>query len=103
MIYWERCSKYGFEPSKQWYEHRAEGVIENQDIKILWDINISTDRVIEARCPDIVLIDKKNQETLSLMWLYLGIFVSGTSRLKRYQNTKILHWKYLECGKQELE
>ena len=32
-------------------------------MKILWYFNIRTDRVIEARPPDIVLIDKNNQET----------------------------------------
>ena len=37
-------------------------MIENQDTKILWDFNIRTDRVIEAKRLDIVVIDK-NQET----------------------------------------
>ena len=34
----------------------------NQNTKILRDFNIITDRIIEARRSDIVLIDKKNQE-----------------------------------------
>ena len=37
-------------------------MIENQDTKILWDFNIRTDRVIEAKRLDIVVIGK-NQET----------------------------------------
>ena len=32
------------------------------NVKLLWDFNIRTDRVIEARRPDIVLINKKNKE-----------------------------------------
>ena len=63
MVHWKLCSKYGFEPAKHWYEHRAEGVMKNQDTKILWDFNIKTYRVIEARNPDIALFGKKNQET----------------------------------------
>ena len=43
------CSKYGFKPAKHWYKHRAEGVMENQNAMILWDFNIRTDHVIEAR------------------------------------------------------
>ena len=38
--------------------------MENQDTKVLGEFNIRTNRVIEARNPDIVLIDKENQETL---------------------------------------
>ena len=75
MVHRELCSKYGFESAKHWYEHRVEGVMENQDTKILWDFNIWIYRVIKARHPDIVLINKKNQETLSLMWLHPGIFL----------------------------
>ena len=63
MVHWKLCSKYGFESVKHWYEHRAERVIENQDIKILQDFNIRTNCVKEARRPDIVLIKKNNQET----------------------------------------
>ena len=37
-------------------------MIENQDTKILWDFNIRTSRIIEARRPDIELIDRMNQE-----------------------------------------
>ena len=54
----ELGSKYGVEPGKHWYEHRVEEVMENQDTKILWDLNIRTNCVIKAKCPDIVLIDK---------------------------------------------
>ena len=34
---------------------------ENNDVKLLWDINIQCDHVIEARRPDIVIIDKRRQ------------------------------------------
>ena len=63
MVHWELCRKYGFEYAKHWFKHRVEAVMENQDGKILWDVNIRTNRVIEARRPDIVLIEKKNKET----------------------------------------
>ena len=58
MVHWEIRSKYGFEPAKHWYEYREEGVTE-----ILKDSNIRADRVIEARDSNIVLINKKNQDT----------------------------------------
>ena len=35
--------------------------LENEDYKILWDFSIQTDHVIEARRPDLVLVDKKKR------------------------------------------
>ena len=63
MVHWKLCSMYGFESIKHWYEHRAGGVMKNQDTNILWDFSIKTEHVIKTRLPDIVLNDKKNQET----------------------------------------
>ena len=31
-------------------------------MKLLWDFNIQTDNVIEARRPDLVLVDKEKKE-----------------------------------------
>ena len=45
-----------------WYEHIPNGVIESDDIKILWDFNIQCDHVIESRRPDIVVVLKKERE-----------------------------------------
>ena len=45
----------------EWYEHALEETVENEEVKVLWDINIQCDNVIEARRPDIILIDKKER------------------------------------------
>ena len=34
---------------------------ESATTKILWDFNIQTDKVIEARRPDILVLDKRNK------------------------------------------
>ena len=60
-IHWLLCCKYDIECSKNWYEHKANSIAENEKTKILWDVTIQTDRVIEARRPDIVVIDKANK------------------------------------------
>ena len=33
---------------------------ENNDLPILWGFEVKTDRMIEARRPDVILTDKKN-------------------------------------------
>ena len=42
--------------SNQWYQHWAESTVKNEKATLLWDFNIYTDHVIEARRPDIVLV-----------------------------------------------
>ena len=56
------CQIYNLPHSNNWYEHQAEKVIETPQVKILWDFSIQTNRVLEARRPDIVVTDKENQE-----------------------------------------
>ena len=36
--------------------------MENEHVKLLWDFNVQTDRTIEARRPDLILIDKIIEE-----------------------------------------
>ena len=41
--------------------------MENEHVKLLWDFNVQTDRTIEVRRPDLILIDKIIEECKSLM------------------------------------
>ena len=61
-VHWDVCKKNGLEHTEKWYEHVPEGVVENEEIKVLWDINVQCDNVIEARRPDIIVIDKKERK-----------------------------------------
>ena len=61
-LHWSLCRKYGFAVSEKWYQHKVESVMENENAKILWDFNVQTDRVIEHRRPDIILIKKETNE-----------------------------------------
>ena len=54
-VHWCLCKKYGLSASDQWYQHRAERVMENEDAKLLWDYNIFTDHNIETRRPGVSL------------------------------------------------
>jgi hypothetical protein len=57
IVHWHLCKKYGITVEKEWYKHEPETVRENDQCKILWDFAIQTDRVIQARRPDIVVTD----------------------------------------------
>ena len=57
---WDFCKKNGLEHTEKWYKHVPEGVVENEEIKVLWHINVQCDN--EARRPDIIVIDKKERK-----------------------------------------
>ena len=58
------CKKYGVKVCKRWYKHKVESVIENDIVKILWDVSIQMDRKIEHRRPDIVIMEKNTNKCL---------------------------------------
>ena len=55
---WQFCEKLGFNRARLWYEFEPESVVENKKFKILWDFTIECDHMIEARRPDLVVVDK---------------------------------------------
>ena len=44
IIHWKLCGKYKLKRSEKLYEHAPEGVVENEKLKILWDVIIQCDR-----------------------------------------------------------
>ena len=67
--------KCNFEAGDKWYEHEPENVLENEDYKFLWDFSIQTNHVIEARRPDLVVVDKERSCKI------IDLAVPGDSRL----------------------
>ena len=77
VVHWKLCEKYGLERSEKWYEHNTpKSVVENERIKILLDVCIQCDHVIEARRPDMVIINKENKSCS-----IVDIAIPGDSRL----------------------
>ena len=66
------------------YEHESESVLQNKDYKILWDFSIQTDHVIEARRPDLVVVDKK-ETSLKIT----DFAIPGESRIEDKEKDKI--------------
>ena len=56
------CRRYGLDTKDRWNEHEPQSVCENEEYKILWDFSIQTDHVIEARRPDMIIVEKKNNK-----------------------------------------
>ena len=61
-VHWDVCKKYGIEVNDKWYQHEPVSVIENDKCKILWDFTVQTDHIIQARRPDMIVIDKETNK-----------------------------------------
>ena len=88
--HWGLAKKYGLEHSDQWYQQRAEKVSENKKVKLFWDFNVFTDRVIEARRPDIMVLNQGTKECL-----IVDIAVAGDTRVNTKEDEKIEKYREL--------
>ena len=59
VIHWELCKQLRFSHAGKWYEHKPESVLENEKSQLLWDFEVETDHHIEARRPDLIIVDKE--------------------------------------------
>ena len=78
------CGKYNVKRSEKWYEHAPEGVVENEEVKILWGGMIQCDREIKAKKPDIVLVNK-NEKSCAI----IDIAILGDIRVSKKVKEKI--------------
>ena len=62
IIHRALCIKYGFSTAGRWYEHNPDKVLESREVKTLWDFSVQTDHAIEAKKPDIIVIDNTSRE-----------------------------------------
>ena len=83
-IHWRLCKKFDLEATKNWYEYKPKGCVENEKVKLLWDIVIQCDREIIARKPDIILIDKENKLTK-----IIDVAIPGDARVVEKEREKI--------------
>ena len=78
--------------SEKWYEHEPQTVTDKDNITILWDMPIQTDREIKANRSDIVI--KKEQEKSCLL-IDMSIptekntSVKVTEKLSKYKDLEI--------------
>ena len=89
LAHWKLCEKHNLERKGKWYEHCPDGVVEDDDAKLIWDINIQCDSVMEARRPDLILVDKRRNHASSSMLLYQAIVRYVRKKSKRLKNIRI--------------
>ena len=90
FVHWELCEKHNLERKEKWYEHCSKGAVEDDDVKLIWYINIQC-AIIEARRPDLILVNKKAKSCV-----IIDVAIPGDCRIRekeiekteKYQNLK---------------
>ena len=86
------CEKHHLKRKEKWYEHCPEGVVEDDDVKLIWVYpNIQCDNVIEARGPDLILVDKKAKSCV-----IIDVAVPGDCRIREKEIEKIEKYQNLK-------
>ena len=68
----------------------GKGVVENEKCKILWDLTIQFDHVIEARRPDVVVEKEDNKAiivAIALPWDH-RVYEKEGETIEKYQELK---------------
>lgn len=91
-IHWTMCRHLGAPVSAKYYEHQPDRVVNIEDVSIMWDVPIITDRTILANRPDIVLHNKKDRTCLLIDIAVpedSNIMVKEAEKLSKYKDLEI--------------
>lgn len=91
LVHWKICKKYNIETSTNWYKHTPQTVTKKENITILWDMPIQTDRQIKANKPDIVI-----QNNITKRCTIIDIAVPSERNTSLSFSGKISKYKDLE-------
>ena len=97
IVHWKLARKCNFDAGDKWYEHEPENILESEDCKVLRDFSIQTDHVIEARRPDLVVVDKKRR-TCKI----IDFAVPGDSRIEEKETEKVEKYQDLRRELQKI-
>ena len=90
LVHWKLCEKHNLERKEKWSDYCTEGVVEDYDVKLMWNINTQCHNVIEARRLELILVDKKKRiHVSSSMLLYQMIVGYVRKKSKRLKNIRI--------------
>ena len=81
MLHRNLCKNYHLPVSEKWWEHNVEKVLQNEEVKILWDFKIQTDKHLVYNISDIAVIEKKQMRLIDA--------IPGDSRIDQKEVEKI--------------
>ena len=89
-MYRNICTKSGLDPPKSRWETTRK-VVENNRTKLLWDLQIQTDRKVLATQPGIVVVDKQKKEAV-----VIDVAVPSDNNIKQKEYEKLEKYQELK-------
>ena len=96
-IYIKIANQHNLNTTNKWYNYEPPRVLENEKIKLLWDFSIQTDKTVNANKPDIIIINKQQQETT-----IIDIAVPNDNNIMKKRSEKIDKYTNLAIEIKEL-
>ena len=91
IVHWNLVKLHRLDVAEKWYDHKPEGVMEGDGTKLLWDFNIQTDKEIQARRPDLVVVNRKDNQCFIIDIAVpndSGIFEKEKEKIEKYQDLR---------------
>ena len=91
-MHWKILQYYNIKTTDKWYEHEPDTVKDNEEVTILWDMQVHTDRIIKPNKPDIII---KNKKEKSCMLIDMAVpsdrntSVKVAEKLSKYKDLEI--------------
>ena len=98
-IHWNLCKQFNLRRKETWYDHSPEAVMENDQVKLLWDFRIQTDRHLDDNRPDIVVLEMGGR-----VCSIIDVACPFHTRIEEKEREKIDHYRDLKVeAKKDLE
>ena len=89
MLHWNLCRKYNLPTPDKWWQHKVDKVLQNEDVKVLWDFKIQIDKHLAHNIPDTTVIEKKR------VWI-IDVEIRGDGRIEEKELEKISKYQDLK-------
>ena len=96
-LHWSICKNHDIEITDKWCRHQPETVMHNKDnnITIMWDMPVNTNRTITVNRPDIVVKDSVNS-TCKLIDMTVpsdrNIALKEIEKKSKYKDLELQSW-----------
>ena len=91
-IHWKVCKHYQIPVTENWYEHHPKEVTNHSNITIIWNLQVHTDRKIDANKPDII-IKNSTSRTCQLIDMCVpadvNVSLQEFDKLSKYKDLEI--------------
>ena len=91
-LHWYICKELNINKEEKWLKHEPHTVTEKDNITVLWDMPIQTDREIKANRPNIVIKAKQEKSCLLIdmsIPTEKNTSVKVTEKLSKYKDLEI--------------